>query len=169
MGTELTIRAADPADSDDVGFLWLMLAETGSWRAGEPSPGVDELANDPAAARYLAGWGRAGDSGVIALACGRRAGAAWYRHFERDDRGYGFIAPDIPELGVAVVEELRGRGIGRALMEALIERARLAGEPALSLSVEFENPAARLYQRLGFARVGVVGEAWTMRLDLAPP
>jgi GNAT superfamily N-acetyltransferase len=166
MRGELTIRDAGASDFGDPDFLWLMLVETGSWRPGQPKPTVAAVAAEPGAARYLAGWGRPGDAGVIALDRGTRVGAAWYRHFDEHDRGYGFIAPDIPELGIGVVERMRGRGVGRALMVALIERARSAGAPALSLSVEFENPAARLYERLGFVRVGVVGDAWTMRLDL---
>lgn len=64
----------------------------------------------------------------------------------------------------------RGRGHGRALMEALI---RAAGErPAidrLSLSVEDGNPAVHLYTSLGFTRVGRNGGSDTMLLDIRTP
>ncbi|HEY5388906.1 MAG TPA: GNAT family N-acetyltransferase [Solirubrobacteraceae bacterium] len=92
-------------------------------------------------------------------------GAAWWRFFTDEDHGYGFIEPPIPELSVAVTEGLRGRGVGGALLEALIERARDADLPALSLSVEVDNPALRLYERLGFTAVAHDGNAWTMRRD----
>jgi len=39
--------------------------------------------------------------------------------------------------------------------------AQLGGAP-VSLSVETDNPAVRLYERFGFVRVGYVGTAWTM-------
>jgi ribosomal protein S18 acetylase RimI-like enzyme len=56
--------------------------------------------------------------------------------------------------------------VGTALLRALIERARADDVPALSLSVERENPALRLYKQLGFRRVGRADNAWTMRLAL---
>jgi RimJ/RimL family protein N-acetyltransferase len=80
--------------------------------------------------------------------------------------GYGFVDESTPELGIAVSPEVRGRGIGRALLASLIEHARAAQLPALSLSVESDNPALRLYERLGFEKVGRVENAWTIRLDL---
>jgi ribosomal protein S18 acetylase RimI-like enzyme len=57
--------------------------------------------------------------------------------------------------------------VGTALLDALIVQARQAGVGALSLSVEEGNPAARLYERLGFVRIGRTGSAWTMLLELA--
>ena len=51
-------------------------------------------------------------------------------------------------------------------MHALIRAARDDGFAALSLSVEPDNPAARLYERLGFERVGWFEGAQTMLLRL---
>lgn len=61
---------------------------------------------------------------------------------------------------------MRGTGVGTALLKALIDRARHEDLCALSLSVEVDNPALRLYERLGFARVSCVDDAWTMRLAI---
>lgn len=58
------------------------------------------------------------------------------------------------------------QGIGTLLLETLIEEGRRRSLPALSLSVERDNGAARLYQRLGFVSVGSVGSAVTMILKL---
>jgi ribosomal protein S18 acetylase RimI-like enzyme len=53
---------------------------------------------------------------------------------------------------LAVVPELRGRGIGRALLRAVEERARALGCCKLTLEVVQENTQARaLYERFGFA------------------
>jgi ribosomal protein S18 acetylase RimI-like enzyme len=46
------------------------------------------------------------------------------------------------------------------------ERARAEGVSALSLSVEKDNPAIRLNERLGFERLRLDGRAWKMRLLL---
>jgi GNAT superfamily N-acetyltransferase len=73
----------------------------------------------------------------------------------------------LPELAVAVVEDQRGKGIGRALLDALVGRAR--GQfPALALNVHLLNPAVRLYIRAGF-KVAAAGRGWygvAMRLPL---
>jgi hypothetical protein len=50
---------------------------------------------------------------------------------------------------------------------ALIAEARQRGLPALSLSVEPENPAARLYERLGLITVERLGGGVTMVVTLA--
>ena len=68
-------------------------------------------------------------------------------------------------MGVAAAS--RGQGVGGALLEALFERARAEGFGALSLSVEDGNLAVRLYERHGFERLFRVGNAWTMKAELA--
>ena len=83
--TPITIRSATAAD---VPFLWDMLFESAfttdearaAWRS-DPQP-------PPELVKYLDGWGRRGDAGVVALGDGRTpVGAAWYRLFDAADRG----------------------------------------------------------------------------------
>jgi L-amino acid N-acyltransferase YncA len=57
---------------------------------------------------------------------------------------------------VYVSAEARGRGVGRALLEALIEASEGAGYWTLQAGVMVENEASlRLHERVGFRRVGV--------------
>jgi ribosomal protein S18 acetylase RimI-like enzyme len=60
-------------------------------------------------------------------------------------------------VGLGVADEARGRGVGRALMDEVIARARrLAGLEQLYLAVVIPNDAARrLYRSCGFAVYGV--------------
>jgi ribosomal protein S18 acetylase RimI-like enzyme len=56
----------------------------------------------------------------------------------------------------AIVPALRGRGIGTAIMRALMDEAQAAGFP-VQLEVASENdPSFRLYQRLGFVTIETV-------------
>jgi ribosomal protein S18 acetylase RimI-like enzyme len=153
----LVIRRAGPQDAR---FLRDMLHHALYWRERVPGSRTS---------RYVRGWGRAGDTAVIALEGGFAVGAAWYRVFASDEPGYGFVDERTPELAIAVVPSKRGRGIGEQLIAALIERAREGGYDALSLSVEPGNPARKLYERHGFEVVEQGTEAWTMRAPLASP
>jgi ribosomal protein S18 acetylase RimI-like enzyme len=56
---------------------------------------------------------------------------------------------------LGVVPEYRGRGIGRALIVAMRDRAFAEGHERVGLIVDVDNSSAeRLYQSLGFRRVG---------------
>jgi L-amino acid N-acyltransferase YncA len=61
----------------------------------------------------------------------------------------------VAENSVYVARHARGRGIGRALLEKLITRARLAGIWTIQTSIFPENRASLvLHQRCGFRVVG---------------
>jgi putative acetyltransferase len=73
------------------------------------------------------------------------------------------------ELGMAVVPEWRGRGVGTRLMQACVDWARERGVHKLALQVWPHNEAAlRLYEKFGFEREGLLrghykrqnGEFW---------
>jgi GNAT superfamily N-acetyltransferase len=113
---------------------------------GQP-PLPKSVLGDPAIAKYVEGWGtRRGDSGLIALVQRIPVGAAWLRFFPASDPGYGFVDERTPELSVAVLAAYRGKGIGSLLLDRLLQSVEAA-----SLSCDPENPAWRLYIRLGFA------------------
>jgi ribosomal protein S18 acetylase RimI-like enzyme len=138
---------ADPA------FLAEMLYEAVNWRddGAEERPPFDDLLNNPEVRRYVEDWGRKGDVAIVALdRLEEPVGAAWYRHFSSDEPGYGFVAPDVPELSIGVYPECRGQHVGSLLLGTLVNRARTDGHRAISLSVAAANPARRLYERYGF-------------------
>jgi ribosomal protein S18 acetylase RimI-like enzyme len=134
----------------NVSFLAAMLLEAAYWRGGD-RPSVDDMLAERSNARYVDGWGRAGDVALAALdRDDTPIGAAWYRHFPADDAGYGFVSAEIPELSIGVDCDHRDRGVGSLLLGSLLQRARARDERAMSLSVDRENPARELYRRFGF-------------------
>ncbi|KAF4410138.1 MULTISPECIES: GNAT family N-acetyltransferase [Streptomyces] len=159
--------AVRPAAAHDAGFLGDMLVEAVNWSPDRRIPRTDIL-GDPLTGHYVSGWPRPGDLGAIATADGGRIGAAWLRLFPEDDPGYGFVAPDVPELSIGVAAPWRGRGVGRALLRAAVRRAGEAGFGRISLSVERANGAARWYAHEGFTTVRSGPDSDTMVKLLAP-
>jgi RimJ/RimL family protein N-acetyltransferase len=56
----------------------------------------------------------------------------------------------------AIVPELRGRGIGTAIMGALMDEARAAGLPVRLKVASSNDPSLRLYLRLGFVPIETI-------------
>lgn len=153
----------------DAAFLAEMLYEAVNWfdDGAEERPAMETVLAVPQNARYVEGWGRPGDVALYALDLrDEPVGAAWYRTFSAAASGYGYVADDVPELSIGVYPEFRGQQVGTLLLGALVARAERDGVRALSLSVNRENPAKRLYARLGFEVVGESGDAVTMLNDL---
>jgi ribosomal protein S18 acetylase RimI-like enzyme len=63
---------------------------------------------------------------------------------------------DIRITDIALLPDFRGRGIGRMLMEEILAEGRSTGK-SVSIHVEHDNPARRLYDRLGFQHVDTNG------------
>jgi ribosomal protein S18 acetylase RimI-like enzyme len=152
LRTDVTLRTTRAADEE---FLWLVLfyASHSNDEAGvEPS----DVKSNPDLTGYISGWHAAGRVGVIAEADGVGIGAAWLRMQGGDGSGGAvFGDPDMPELAVAVLPGYESRGLGTAMMARLIDDAR-ARFPGIVLSSRADNPAVRLYERLGFEIVGTI-------------
>jgi GNAT superfamily N-acetyltransferase len=151
-------RRAEPSDEPvlrDMLYLAVFVPP------GSPPPNYS-VVEQPELARYVSSWGRRGDEGIIALdSNGDAIGAAWLRLWSDHDHGYGFIDTVTPELSIAVRPDARGCGIGTQLLRRLLQRADESYD-RVSLSVSAQNPAVRLYQRLGFASVTGDGASMTM-------
>ncbi len=144
----------------DVPFLRAMLRHAYHWHVNT----LDE--SEIPIARYVEGWGRAGDTAVVALEGGHPVGAAWFRLFGESAPGWGFVDEQTPELSIAVVPSRREHGVGRELIAELIARAREAGFTRLSLSVQKDSPAVGFYERHGFRTLDERGDAYTMVAEL---
>lgn len=121
---------------------------------GAPVAGVDAL---PARyrAEILDPRSAFGDDVVLVARCG--------------DRSAGCVVVTAPVAGRSEIKrlwtdpELRGQGIGSALLDAALARAGEDGVGTVALSVwAWRAGAVRLYERLGFAVV----DSWDERADL---
>ena len=151
-----------PLTAADEPLLWEMLYH-GIHHVGPDAPSLD-IVHQPQFARYVAGWGRHGDSGFVAHDSGqpKPLGAVWFRL--PDDQSPADIAKGVPELAFAVRPEHRRRGIGAALLTYLVKADPECS--AVSIRVSPDNPAVRLYERFGFKVVDKGPPSVLMRRDL---
>jgi [ribosomal protein S18]-alanine N-acetyltransferase len=161
------VQTRPAVSDDDLAFMRQMLLEASFWRPNRSRPSMEEALSIPTVGRFVRDWGRPGDAALIACAGEQRLGAAWYRLFGPDEPSRGYIDSATPELAIAVAPDCRLRGVGTALLTALIEQAQQDGFAALSLAVTMDNPAVTLYERVGFEKVVAVETAWTMRKALS--
>lgn len=161
----MLLRPAAPAD---LGLLTDLVVEAVNW-TGEQRVTSEDVRTDEHLVRYVEGWERPGDVGVVAVDdAGEPLGAAWARLFTASRRGWGFVAEDVPELSLGVLPGGRGAGVGSALLDGCLGALRVHGFRAASLSVEDGNDLARaMYERRGFVVVGREGGSDVLALDLA--
>jgi len=116
--TGAVIRSA--GGEADVAFLARMLCWAADWEAAQ----LDESALErPEVARYVEGWGRPGDTAVVADKAGELVGAAWFRLFDANEPGYGFVDRRTPELTIGVEPS-------QASAHSAITRPRISGRAA---------------------------------------
>lgn len=114
---------------------------------------MSDLRSTPDFAHYTVLDPSRGDFGIVAIRDERPVGVAWTLFLPRESRGYGFVDEQTPEVSVWVNARLRGQGIGRGLMQEINRVAHDRELPALSLSVEGDNPARNLYVSEGYVQV----------------
>jgi L-phenylalanine/L-methionine N-acetyltransferase len=142
----IAIRKAEPGDAPQLVSLaeavgreegrWILSAET--WRSiADERRYVKSVYRHPDAAVYVADE----DGRVLARMSLSRDPHPASRH--------------VADLGLMVDEGHRRRGIGKLLLEAAVEWARIAGVTKLELHVfPWNEPALRLYESFGFEREG---------------
>lgn len=125
---------------------------------GEKAPDRN-IINEPGLQVYVADFGNQKDDlcfvaetkqGVI--------GAVWVR----DMKDYGHIEDFVPSLAISLYKECRGNGVGTKLMQRMLRELKARGYKKVSLSVQKENYAVKMYQKLGFGIIDEKEEEYIM-------
>lgn len=156
----MTIRKLNLTEAD---FLADMLYEAIFIPAGQP-PLPKSVITDKSLSKYIENWGK--DKFDIALVVEvdhQLIGAIWGRLLTRENKGFGYVDDNTPELSMAVQPEYRNQGIGTELIRAIASEYEKMGVEYLSLSVDKANQASHLYKRLGCEIVGETETSWTMK------
>lgn len=89
-------------------------------------------------------------------------GAVWTRIM--DD--YGHVDDKTPSLAISLHRGYRSAGIGTSLLRAMLKLLSQEGYDAVSLSVQKENYAYRMYISAGFRVIGENSEEYIMLCTL---
>ncbi|MDQ3898421.1 MAG: GNAT family N-acetyltransferase [Actinomycetota bacterium] len=153
--TDVAVRRARSDDVDAIVDLFVAVVDEGRWLGTQPP--VDRAAQRERFLEHIDGSARG--ASVVAVTGDRIVGHA------RVD-----VAPyNVAGLGMMVDARWRGRGVGSALVEAIVDASRELGAHKIALQVWPHNEAAlRLYRRHGFVEEGVLrrhyprrnGELW---------
>ena len=148
MTLDFKVRPAGPSDAEALTRLaeavsaepegWLISAN-GEWRSvGDERRYLKALRRYPNAAVFVAERNDGEIVGRMSLARDTHPASA-----------------HVADLGLMVAKDVRGHGVGRALLSAAVGWARASGIRKLELHVfPWNEPAIRLYERFGFEREG---------------
>ena len=105
------------------------------------------IINQPDLQVYVKEFGtKAGDICFVAEIDGKIVGAVWARIIN----DYGHVDDETPSLAISILKEYRGNGIGTELMKKMLTELRTDGFKKVSLSVQKQNYAVKMYKKIGF-------------------
>ncbi|NTU72251.1 MAG: GNAT family N-acetyltransferase [Coriobacteriia bacterium] len=145
-------------------FLYLAV-----YQSDHLQPIPRSVIDEPRVRIYVDAFGESADDiGLVAQADGQVIGVAWARVLDGEPRGYGYVDSATPEIAISLLPSYRGRGIGTRLLRNLLSGLAVAGYARTSLSVDRDNPASRLYARMGFEIIAEQDEDLLMVRQLSP-
>lgn len=93
---------------------------------------------------------------------GRIIGAVWSRIMN----DYGHVDDSTPSLAISLYKEYRGQGTGTELLREMLKLLKEKGYEKVSLAVQKENYAVRMYRNAGFTVVDENTEEFIMVCEL---
>lgn len=147
--------------TEEYPLLEIFLYEAIFQRSHEPKL-PPSVINQPDLAVFIADFGRLHDYCLVAECNGELVGAVWIRILAGDTKGFGHVDDQTPEFALSVLPDHRGKGIGTALMKAMLDYVHDKAYPKVSLAVQKDNYAHRLYSKLGFVSCAETEEEYIM-------
>jgi GNAT superfamily N-acetyltransferase len=164
VASALEVRTAEPSDLDALVDIYLASArhhvalDPEHYRLPERPAVIDRLHGILAEAGGATGY-------LVAVAHDRVVGSVTIRLFPAPSAGSMIAPAATAEIGIAVLDDARDRGVGTTLMAAAEEWARGRGARTVVLDTSARNTdAIRLYERLGYVISGHF-----LRKSVAPP
>jgi ribosomal protein S18 acetylase RimI-like enzyme len=137
---------------DEIHFLSEMLYEAIFIPNGEKKL-PKEIINQPELNNYIKDFGRENDFCLVVEIENKLIGAIWIRQFTENNKGYGFVNSETPELSMAITENYRGNGIGKIMLNKMLSKIIELNFSHVSLSVDNRNFAYDLYKKNDFIEV----------------
>ena len=118
-----------------------------------------EIINQPELQVHVENFGkRIGDICFVAEADESVVGAGWVRIM--DD--YGHVDNETPSFAISLLKEYRNYGIGTELMKNMLAELKACGYKQASLTVQKQNYAVKIYQKVGFQIIDENKEEYIM-------
>lgn len=132
---------------------------------GMEAPSRDIICQ-PELAVYIKDFGQPDDLCMVAESYGHILGAVWTRILAGKVKGYGNVDEHTPEFAISIKKEFRRQGIGSKLMREMIALLKKKRYEKVSLSVNKDNYAYKMYGKLGFQVIREQEEDYLMVLEL---
>ncbi|MFM2269903.1 MAG: hypothetical protein RL757_3344 [Bacteroidota bacterium] len=130
-------------------FLDSMLHQAIFTPEGRPAP-ERSIIFEPFLYHYIKDFGQKHDFCLVAEWENQLIGAIWSRLFSVEEKGYGFVDADTPEISMAIDAQHRNSGVGAVLLHEMLEKLKEKGYEQVSLSVDMRNFAFPFYKKMGF-------------------
>lgn len=125
-----------------------------------------EIINKPELNIFIKDFGKPDDYCLVAEVDNKIIGAVWSRVLSGEIKGYGNIDSTTSELAISIYKQYRNKGIGTELMKGILKLLKEKGYKRVSLSVQKDNYAVKMYKAVGFKTFKETEEEYIMVCSL---
>ncbi len=126
-----------------------------------------DVTKQPELQVYIEKFGGTDDHCLVAECDDKIVGAVWTRIIAGDIRGFGNVDDETPEFAISLYPEYRNSGIGTALMKQMLQHLTTKGYRQVSLAVQKDNYALKMYQAVGFFVIDELEQEYLMICQLS--